>query len=55
MDDNNPGLVSRLQRWASHPLSNDMNVVDLGLTTLFVTALAFLYWCGFRYISESGD
>lgn len=54
-DNTSSGLVGRLSKWAAAPMNTDMNLVDLALTVLFISTLVFLYWCGFRYISETGD
>lgn len=37
------GIVTRLQKWAAHPIKADMDLIDVALTTGFVVVLVFLW------------
>jgi len=37
------GLVSRLQKWAAHPFTNDMDLLSVFLTTGLVVIVVF-FW-----------
>jgi len=46
MADNAPlpsGFVGRLQKWAAHPFTNDMDLLSVSLTTGLVVILVF-FW-----------
>lgn len=47
------GLVTRLAAWAKHPWQNDLSLVDLALTSVFIATVVFFYWRLLSYINES--
>lgn len=42
MDDNN-NLIGRFQKWAAAPVTQDMDLVSVVLTTILVLSVAFLW------------
>ena len=48
------GLTTRLMGWAAKPITTDMSLVDVALTTVFIATVIFLYWQLLSYIKESG-
>lgn len=47
------GLLTRIQAWAKKPVSTDLNLVSLALTTIFVATVVFLYCRFLGYITET--
>ncbi len=37
------GVLTQVKDWAKHPFDNDMNLIDVTLTTLLVVTVAFLW------------
>lgn len=48
-----PGLIPRLQAWAMHPLSQDMDLLGLALTVVFTATVVFLYCRFLSYVTET--
>lgn len=40
---NGAGFLTRLQKWAAHPVTSDMDIMDVVLTTLLVLCVAFAW------------
>ncbi len=38
-----PGVVARLQKWVASPITEDMDFVDVILTTVLVVTIAFAW------------
>lgn len=49
---NNPGFLSRLRTWATYPLTNQMDMLSVVLTTLLVVSLAYAWIIVMRHITE---
>lgn len=52
MDKTTKGVVTQLKDWAKHPVDNDMNLVDVTLTTILVVSVAFLWTRVLNQITE---
>ena len=50
-----PGLIPRLQAWAMHPLKQDMYLMGLALTVLFIATVVFLYCRVLSYVTETTE
>jgi hypothetical protein len=48
-----PGLIPRLQAWAMHPLAQDIDLLGLALTVVFVATVVFLYCRFLSYVTET--
>lgn len=43
MDKKNKGLLTEVQEWVKDPISGDMDIWDVILTTVLVASVAFLW------------
>ena len=43
MDTSAKGVITEIKDWALHPVKNDMDLVEVALTTMFVVLIAFLW------------
>lgn len=49
---NNPGFVTRLQQWALYPVTNQMDMLTVVLTTVLVVTLAYAWVIILKHITE---
>jgi len=52
MGDMQKGVLTELKDWAAHPIKNDMDLIDVTLTTILVVSVAFLWT---RVLSQITD
>jgi hypothetical protein len=52
MDSDNPGFVSRLQQWLLYPVTTQMDMLTVVLTTILVVSLAYAWIIILRHITE---
>jgi hypothetical protein len=52
MDTNAPGLVSRLQAWAAWPITNQMDITDVVLSTVLITTVVVAWLFIMRHITH---
>jgi hypothetical protein len=48
----NPGFVTRLQNWVLYPVTNQMDMLDVVLSTVLVVTIAFAWIIILRHITE---
>jgi hypothetical protein len=52
MDNDNPGLITRLKQWALYPVTNQMDMLTVVLTTVLVISVAYAWVMILRHITE---
>lgn len=57
MDDNSNsgGFVSRLQSWAMYPITNQMGILDIVLTTVLVITTAMVWFWVLKHLTAAAE
>lgn len=48
----NPGFITRLSQWAAYPVVNQMDMLDVVLSTILIVSLAYAWVIILKHITE---
>lgn len=54
-DEANPGFITRLQTWAMHPVTTQMDFLDVVLTVLLVATAGFAWIIVLKHLTGEAE